>query len=338
VNALAVADGEWANPSGTPEPLWDFVRSSGLRALVIGTSKVPNAKLIVMLVSPVTGRCELAVKVPTTDLAAAAIHDEASMLEPLQALTLGMTHTIPRVVGRVEHHGRTGVVMTAVRGTPMVTSYTRDRHTADRGRVRADFDAVERWLAAFQDATAAGWGRVDVGAGIAERLAGRFGEDDVAADLSRLDQIRHRLRQSAVPRTAVHGDLWLGNVLLSDGAVTGVVDWEGGEPCGEPVRDLVRFAITYALFLDRHTKPGRRVRGHPELRAGVWGAGVQYSLDGRGWFPDLVRGFLRNGLERLGADPALWRDAALAGIAEFAALTDDPVFGRSVLDLFRRMA
>jgi aminoglycoside phosphotransferase (APT) family kinase protein len=338
MSASAVTKELPPDPWAAGQTLSDFVRESGLRALVIGTSKVPNAKLTVMLVSPVSGRSELAVKVPTTDVAAKAIEDEAAMLVSLDALALDMESTIPRVVGQVDFHGRTGVVMTAVRGTPMATSYARGRHTADRARVGADFAAVDRWLAALQRATAAGSGPVDLGAGIAESLAARFGEDETAEDLSRLAEVRRRLRTSVVPRTVVHGDLWLGNLLLTDGVASGVVDWEGAEPRGEPLRDLVRFAITYALFLDRHTRPGRRVRGHPELRAGTWGAGVEYALDGAGWFPDLVRAFLQDGLARLGADPARWRDAALAGVAEFAALTDDPVFGRSILELFRRLA
>ena len=85
-------------------------------------------------------------------------------------------------------------------------------------------------------------------------------------------ELHEKLRQQSVPRTTVHGDLWSGNILVAGGKVTGVVDWECGRVSGEPVRDLVRFALMYALYLDRRTKPGRRVVGHPGLRAGEWGA------------------------------------------------------------------
>jgi phosphotransferase family enzyme len=141
-----------------------------------------------------------------------------------------------------------------------------------------------------------------------------------------------------VPRTSVHGDLWFANILLSRGRVSGVVDWEDGSVSGEPVRDLVRFALMYALFLDRRTRPGRRVAGHSGLRAGIWGAAVEYAIDGKGWFPELFRRFLQDGLARLGASPSSWRDAALAGIAEVAAFTDDARYARHHLDLFRRLA
>ena len=71
--------------------------------------------------------------------------------------------------------------------------------------------------------------------------------------------------------------------------------------------------------------------------AGSWGEGVAYALNGSGWFPELFRRFLRDGLARLGASPESWRDAALAGIAEVAALTDDETFARRHLELFERM-
>jgi hypothetical protein len=65
---------------------------------------------------------------------------------------------------------------------------------------------------------------------------------------------------------------------------------------------------------------------------------VEYALDGRGWFLELSRRFPREGLARLGASPASWRDEALAGIAEVAALTDHEGFARLHLELFRRIA
>ena len=77
---------------------------------------------------------------------------------------------------------------------------------------------------------------------------------------------------------------------------TGVVDWEDADLRGEPVRDLIRFAIAYALYLDRGTRPGRRVRGFPGLRASRWGAGIGFGINGSGWFPELFRGFVRDGL------------------------------------------
>lgn len=319
-------------------PLWDFVRDSGLQSVVVGLSADPNAKVTVLLVSPETGQSVFAVKVPTTDTAAAAVESEMRVLAQVRALTpLSLCNTLPRVVDVVEFEGRPVAVASAVPGTPMTVSYMRRRHTATRRRVADDFTAVGAWLADFQRATV-GEDSPDADDGVALRLERRFSDDpDLSDDLDRLAEMRARLGCEAMPRTAVHGDLWFGNVLLRDGRVSGVVDWEAGAASGDPMRDLVRFALMYALYLDRRTAAGRSVPGHASLRAGEWGAGLEFALDGAGWFPDLFRQFLREGLARLDASPEHWRDAALCGIAEVAALTDHPGFARQHLELFRRL-
>lgn len=318
--------------------LWEFVQESGLRSLVVCASKNPNAKITILLVSPVSGRSVLAVKVPTTDVAARAVEAEGRMLVDLRRLMRRAMETIPAVVDMVEFDGRPGIVTTAVQGTPMTTSYLRWRHTARPEGVAADFATIDGWLTALQQGTAGEPAPLDMDGGVVARLAARFSNDGrISHTLARLDDIHAGLRVNAVPRSAVHGDLWFGNVLVSDGRASGVVDWEAGATCGEPVRDLVRFGLMYALFLDRRTRAGRRVAGHPGLRAGDWGAGVEYAVDGTGWFPELFRRFLRDSLARLGASPANWRDAALAGVAEVAAFADHEEFARLHLELFRRL-
>ena len=319
--------------------LCEFARGSGLQSLVIGISKDPNAKVTVLLVSPVSGRSVLAVKVPTTDVAARAVEaEERALLAIRQVAPRKVVDVIPRVVDAVEFGGRRATVVTAMPGIPMATSYIRRRHTATQALVAADFNAVESWLSELQSGTAGGSARVDMDGGVAARLRERFPDDvRLDADLDQLTEINDRLGRNETPRTAVHGDMWFGNVLLAGTQITGVVDWEACTTSGEPIRDLVRFAHMYALFLDRRTRSGRRVAGHPGLRADRWGAGVEFALDGAGWFPDLFRQFLERGLARLGAPAASWRDAAVAGIAEVAALTDDHDFARLHLELFRRL-
>jgi hypothetical protein len=73
------------------------------------------------------------------------------------------------------------------------------------------------------------------------------------------------------------------------------------------------------------------------LRAS-WGAGIEYALNSRGWFPELVKAHIARGLQRLGLPEELWRDAALLGIAEMAATSDHEGFARRHLDLFVRLA
>ena len=148
-----------------------------------------------------------------------------------------------------------------------------------------------------------------------------------------LAPVAARLAAGRTPRTVVHGDFWAGNVLLTGDVVTGVVDWPGGQLAGEPLGDVARFALSYALYLDRHTRPGRAVAGHPGLRADSWGAGIRYAIAGQHWFGRVVSGFVTRALARLGAPPALWRDVLLAGIAEVAATADHPDFAARHRDL-----
>ena len=77
--------------------------------------------------------------------------------------------------------------------------------------------------------------------------------------------------------------------------------------------------------------------GHRGLRARGWGAGVEYAIDGSGWFPDLVSAFLADALRRLGLPRSCWRDVLLAGLAAIAAEADDPDFAWRHLLLFSRL-
>lgn len=330
--------GESAEAAQSAPSLWEFARASGLQAVVAAASRNPNAKITALLVSPVSGRPVLAVKVPTTDEAARAIEREARVLADLEKRAPRAAATIPRVLNVIELDGRPGIVMTAVEGTPMTSSYLRWRATARPARVAEHFAAVEAWLAELASETAEDPAPLDMDGGVVSQLRTRFHDDEaLGGDLARLAGIYAVLRGNAVPRTAIHGDLWLGNVLLTGERATGVIDWENGATSGEPVRDLARFALMYALFLDRRTRPGRRVAGHPGLRAAKWGAGVEYALTGTGWFPTLFQRFLRDGLTRLGASPTVWREAVLASVAEVAAFADDDDFARLHLRLFRRL-
>lgn len=318
--------------------LWEFVTRTGFESVVAAPSKDPNAKFMVLLVSPESGRPVLAVKAPTTAEAELAVDAEARVLTKLHEHLGMLASTVPRVSGFIEFEHRRAPVMTALPGEPMSTAYARRGHTSTVHQVEADFEAAGTWLAELQRETAGEVACLEMDAGVASRLLRFDGDPALDTDVRLLAAIHERLRLNRVSRTVVHGDFWCGNVLISEGRVSGVVDWEAAAMCGEPVRDLVRFANMYALYLDRNTRRGRRVAGHRGLRADRWGAGLEYAIRGTGWFPTLYRRFLEDGLTRLGADPSSWLDAALAGIAEVAALTDHQDFARLHLDLFRRLA
>jgi len=311
-----------------------------MEAIVLAMSKDPNAKLTVLLVPHGQSKPALAVKVPTTEVAEGSVVAERRLLAALQMrLPPQLLVTIPRSTEVVGAEGSPILVVSALPGSPMSTRYHGWRHVATRSAVESDFNMAGSWLARFHAATAGEQAPIDMDGGVADILSSRFADDPaIEGALPQLRATHARLRKSTSPRTAVHGDFWFGNLLATGDQISGVIDWESGAISGEPLRDVVRFAIMYALYLDRHSPAGGQVAGHRGLRSGVWGSGIEFALDGTGWFSELFRQFIAGSLSRLGADPARWRDAALAGIAEVAATADHGAFARLHFQLFARLA
>jgi aminoglycoside phosphotransferase len=281
----------------------------------------------------------LAEKIATTATAAAIIAGEARLLMALGRRRLRQVGpTLPRHEGVFDADGMLAVAASMLPGIPMSTGYHAFRHFARPCRVRADFAAAENWLAALHADSMAQRVPITLLDGVAERIAARWPDDTTARQLGEaLVPVAARLASATSPRTVVHGDFWAGNVLVTRGTVTGVVDWACGELSGEPLRDVARFALSYSLYLDRHTRAGRPVAGHPGLRADGWGAGIRYAIAGEEWFGRLVRDFVAGALARLGAPPQLWRDVILAGLAEVAATADHPGFAAHHRDLLLRL-
>jgi len=309
-------------------------RAGPMRVVGLGPSKDPNAKLTLVLLGASGAR--VAVKLATTAQAATALEAERAALVSIRARchSYDVLQTMPEPRPDLFWNGYPALITTAVRGAPMSTHYHRRRHTARHQAVEKDFASSTQWLGALQKSTAGSTARVDFAAGIVEPLCIRYADDLLLPGvLPGLMEVTEALGQHRTPRTAVHGDFWCGNILMDKADVSGVVDWEAATARGEPLRDVARFALSYALYLDRHTRPGQMVDGHPGLVAGPWGAGLTHALFGDGWFPELFRSYLADGLRRLGADPGAWRMLALAGLAEVAATADHPGFARCHLGL-----
>jgi aminoglycoside phosphotransferase (APT) family kinase protein len=324
-----------------PRTLAGFIDQAGGRAACLAVSRDPNAKVTILLFPPGATRPAYVAKVPTTDAAARSVEREAEHLATVGRWALGpVSTTIPTVVATVEHLGRPVLITTAMPGQSMLAAYHSWRHTARRTTVAGDFAAADSWLAGLHGATA-GSEHVSLARlldGVADMIRRRFGSQPGAdTGLADLADLRGRLAEHRTPQSVVHGDFWPGNLLVERGRVLGVIDWESARPADAPARDLARFATSYSLYLDRHTRPGRRVTGHPGLRADRWGAGVEYAIDGVGWYPDLARSFVMTGLERLGIPASCWRDVLLADVAATAATADHDEFARYHLLLFRRL-
>jgi len=325
--------------SDLPRTLSELLSGDKTDAIVMAVSKDPHAKVIVLLIPRGSQAPTLAVKVPTTADASAVVEAEGRVLDAVRTRAPAwIRESIPLPIGFVAVDRFRALVTTALPGALMARDYHRWRHITRARDVGADFNAASQWLEQLHVATANARASLDMDAGVVAGLSSRFdGEPDIASVISTVSAIHAHLRTASTPWTVVHGDYWFGNLLVSGSSVVGVVDWENATISGQPMRDVVRFALAYALYLDRHTRPGHRVRGHEGLRAGRWGAGILYAIAGRGWFPTLVRRFIGDHLERLGAPRGLWRSAALAGVAEVAATADDPEFALRHLQLLRTL-
>jgi hypothetical protein len=313
----------------------DRLLGPGTRTVTVATSRDPNAKVTVLLFRAGATAPTLVVKIPTTIGAAIAVDAEAATLMRLPSrLDPALLESVPRVVDRLPTSCGDALVTTAVPGAPMTIGYHRWLHVSRRVAVARDFDIAGRWLARVHDVSGGPARPVDFVGPMTSRVSVRFaGAPLLARVLEQLDAVDRRLRVETAPRTLVHGDYWAGNVLTDGREVTGVVDWEAGLERGAPARDVARFALSYALCLDRHTRGGRMVAGHPGLRAGAWGAGLHYAVDGGGWFPRLVRDFTAAHLGRLGMHEERWRDVLVAGIADCAVTADDDAFARRHYDV-----
>jgi hypothetical protein len=116
---------------------------------------------------------------------------------------------------------------------------------------------------------------------------------------------------AAMPSVLVHGDLWLNNVLVADGHLSGIFDWDTWHPAGLPGSDLLNLLAAEErtssrrdigqLLIDDHwrsaevldvLRPAFAARGRalPDaaglaaLGVGWWASRVAAALD-RGWRP-----------------------------------------------------
>jgi hypothetical protein len=276
---------------------------------------------------------------------------EASLTAEYEALrTFGRLRcpSVLRFAPQALALGRVGrqlvLAQTPLTGTPMTAHYYVAGHTSDRRRVAHDFANAARWLHRFQHDTLSGYTQLDrrgidcwVG-GVIARYQSEIGWSAEEATL--FESVARRaleLEGTTIPLVGVHGDFWMGNLLVDGGLVRGVVDWELARLSGLPFADIYKFPTSYGLYLDRAYPGGDgRVPGHPGWQRahahwrsyGDWGnlTGFGYSYFGRGWFPELVRGFVEQRFAALSIDPRLNGVFFPLFLAEQAMTLDDPVF------------
>jgi hypothetical protein len=321
--------------------------------VVLGIDQDPAAKVTQILFDE-RGVARVVAKVARRRDAEEALRAEHRALRDLwRDPPAGVRDTIPELLLLEEIGGRLVLATTALAGGPMSVDYYRPGHAGQPRLVSQDFALAGDWLARFQGETCDGTlviGRETFEESVLpvfERYRVSVGwshwEQDLLDDLARGCE---DLAGVTVPLVAVHGDYALGNILLAGGRVTGVVDWELGRPLGLPFTDLFKFVSSYGSFLDRAIPPrGGTLPGHAGWAASVsrWGGpgtwpnrvGLLHAFFGTGWFPDLVRAFVRDHLRRLGAPPEAMAVFLPLFLAGQAMALENPVYRngyRSVLE------
>lgn len=329
------------------------VRTPLTGGLVLGIDQDPAAKVTQILFDG-HGHPQVVAKVARRPSAEPALRAEHRVLQDLwRDPPMGGGETLPEPLLIETIAGRLVLATTALPGGPMSVGYYQPGHARRPRLVNQDFELAGNWLAQFQRET---WrGQLVIGPETFEdSVQPVFERYRAAVGWSRWEQLLvdrlarccDELSGASVPLVAVHGDYALGNILLSDGRISGVVDWELGQPLGLPFTDLFKFVSSYGAFLDRAIPPrGGTLRGHPGWSAAAsrWGGpgtwpnrvGLLHAFFGTGWFPDLVRAFLSDHLRRLGAPPEAVALFLPLFVAQQAMTLENPVYRagyRSVLE------
>jgi aminoglycoside phosphotransferase len=312
---LALLQARWAAlRPGHPAPV---------RGIVAGVDRSPAAKVTLVLFDQ-AGTLAAVAKVARTAASEPGLVQEHQALSHLwrlgeDAASVRRHTPEPLLLERVA--GRLALVVSPLAGRPMTAAYYTPGHVTDPATVAADFALAAAWLRAFQRETATG--RQPFDQDRLDRWVGRLIRDYRAevgwsATEEKLFTEVHTRAEALLglplPTAAVHGDYWMGNLLIDQtGKLCGVIDWERGRGDGPCLLDLYKFPTSYGLYLDR-SYPGGDVPGHPDRRRwqGRWGhlgdwphlAGFGYTYYGDGWFPEQVRAFISGHLDALGVPSA----------------------------------
>lgn len=134
-----------------------------------------------------------------------------------------MSSVVPSSSGAATHSPATRDMPASLAA---VAAAARTLHEATERRTVVDDRLLRRWVD-------------EPFAKLAESRPGR------AADIERLRTwLRAQLAEAPVTVSTVHGDLWLGNVVLDEPRVAGIVDWEDSEDEGIPDVDLAHLWLS----------------------------------------------------------------------------------------------
>jgi hypothetical protein len=321
--------------------------------IVIAVDYAPGAKATLLLFGADGRPCLVAKLARCPEIEPALVAEYTALQDVWSARPPSVTAELPQPLALERVAGRLVLLSTAVPGTALTIRYYAPGHVRHPGRVAADLAMAGSWLARFQEETHSG--TITLGRDTFEewirptfhRYRAQAGWSGWESDLlDHLSDLCALLSGTRVPVVAVHGDYAPGNILLDQGRVSGVVDWELGRGAGLPFSDLFKFAASYGSYLDRACPPVRgALAGHPGWsqardRWGTvpgWtnGTGILYALFGSGWFPELVRSFLGEHLRRLQVPPATTQLFLPVFLAEQVLALEQPVYRNGYRTLLR---
>ena len=329
----------WLN-DGCTEPGNERPRLTG--GIVAGLYR--NSSKVTLILFDARGELGAVVKATRRPSAEASLMAEYAALKELTHMAPEAMRGAPRPIALERVDGHLVLVESPVEGEPMTARYYSPGHTSDPGRVALDFRAAASWLERFQQTTATGEVLVDSVSidacvdGVRTRYQREIGWNRVEEEL--FDSLTRRgldFEGTRLPLVGVHGDFWMGNLLMGEERIEGVVDWELARLNGLPFQDIFKFPTSYGFYLDRAYPGNDGVvpghvgwgRGHERwAQYGDWSnlVGFRYSYFEAGWFPDLVRQFIELQLKRAGVPVGLVAVFFPLFLAEQAMTLDDPEF------------
>jgi hypothetical protein len=177
----------------------------------------------------------------------ARVHQIQALLDPV------IQTTIPSMSLLAPINGLTGVVEKALPGQPFETaSVSSGRDTIVTNGCRAFAD----WLVHFQASTQSN--KLEITRDVLELLTLRPLQKFTSLDhtySSLAADVTEALLGLQIPLGWAYGDAHPSNILLNNGIVSGVVDWEGVTPGQWPVFDWFQFILSLAQELIKAQAP-----------------------------------------------------------------------------------
>lgn len=217
--------------------------------------------VVILLLSPESGRPVLVAKLPRLTACDRALAREACNLRALENVQGELDEgSVPALVAFEEDGHYPLLLQTALCGEPISPAAIR------RNRCGV-VTAASRWLEQLGAATrrqADGtWYERLVTAPL-HALAARATDAQVRELVGGTLALAEALRGARMPLVFEHGDFGHPNLLLRPGGRLGVLDWERSDPAGLPAQDLFFFLAHAALVGARH-------RREQTLRAAFFG-------------------------------------------------------------------